>query len=91
MRKNPSRSTLNARTARLKGFTFQKNGANGSRIAGALYVREPYAFLVRQHVSPPTALSTEDIHIEARAGKGRMYVMALMDDVVTGVERVPSR
>ncbi|HIQ63263.1 MAG TPA: DNA topoisomerase 4 subunit A [Candidatus Avichristensenella intestinipullorum] len=75
----------------LKGFTFQKNGANGSRIAGALYVREPYAFLVRQHVSPPTALSTEDIHIEARAGKGRMYVMALMDDVVTGVERVPSR
>jgi len=70
----------------LKGFTFQKNGANGTRIAGALYVRDPYLFTVRQKGSPPTAFSTEDIHIEARAGKGRMYVMALMDDAVVGVE-----
>lgn len=71
----------------LKGFTFQKNGANGTRVAGALYVREPFTFLVRQTKSAPTAMSTEDVHIEARAGKGQMYVMALMDDTVTGLER----
>ncbi|MCL1963563.1 MAG: hypothetical protein FWF69_00680, partial [Firmicutes bacterium] len=70
----------------LKGFTFQKNGNNGTRIAGALYVREPYRFIIRQKVSPPTTFSTEDVHIEARAGKGRMYVMALMDDTVVCVE-----
>lgn len=71
----------------LKGFTFNKNGANGGEIAGALYVREPYLFTIHQHKSPPTTFSTEDVHIEARAGKGRMYVMALMDDAVAGVEK----
>lgn len=71
----------------LKGFTFQKNGANGERVAGALYVREPYMFTIQQKSSPATVFSTEDVHIEARAGKGRMYVMALMDDTVEAVER----
>ncbi len=71
----------------LKGFTFQKNGANGEVVAGALYVREPYRFTIFQKNSPPTTFSTEDVHIEARAGKGRMYVMALMDDAVTGIAR----
>ena len=73
----------------LKGFTFQKNGANGEVVAGGLYVREPYRFRIIQKNSPPTTFSTEDVHIESRAGKGRMYVMALMDDAVTGVERLP--
>jgi DNA gyrase/topoisomerase IV subunit A len=70
----------------LRAFTLQKNGANGSAIAGALVVREPYRFSIRQKNSPPTAFSTEDVHIEARAGKGRMYVMALMEDTVIGIE-----
>lgn len=71
----------------LKGFTFQKSGSSGTRIAGALYVREAFSFTIRQVNSPPTTFSTEDVHIEARAGKGRMYVMALMGDDVTLVER----
>lgn len=71
----------------LKGFTFLKNGANGQMIAGALYVREPYVFTIYQRNSSPTSFSTEDVHIEARAGKGRMYVMALMDDDVIAAER----
>ncbi|MDL2317554.1 DNA topoisomerase 4 subunit A [Eubacteriales bacterium OttesenSCG-928-A19] len=70
----------------VKGFSFQKNGANGEMIAGALYVREPFMFTIRQSISAPTVFSTEDVHIEARAGAGRMYVMALMDDAVTSVE-----
>ncbi|MDR0896911.1 MAG: DNA topoisomerase 4 subunit A [Oscillospiraceae bacterium] len=71
----------------LRAFTLQKNGANGTAIAGALVVREPYQFRIRQKNSPPTAFSTEDVHIEARAGKGRMYVMALMEDTVIGIEQ----
>ncbi len=71
----------------LKGFTFQKSGSNGREVAGALYVREPYTFTIRQKASAPTIFSTEDVHIEARAGKGQMYVMALMGDNVVSVER----
>ena len=71
----------------LKGFTFQRNSANGGAIMGALYMREPYLFVIRQKNSQPTTFSTEDVHIEARAGKGRMYVMALMDDAVVSVEK----
>lgn len=71
----------------LKGFTFQKNGANGQYIAGALYVRDAFLFTIHQKTSAPTSFSTEDVHIEPRAGKGRMYVMALMDDAVIAVKK----
>ncbi|MCL1796215.1 MAG: hypothetical protein FWG37_04905, partial [Clostridia bacterium] len=70
----------------LKGITFQKSGSNGTKVAGALYVREPFLFTIRQVASPPTVFSSEDVHIEERAGKGRMYVMALMGDDVVSVE-----
>ena len=71
----------------LKAFTFNKNGSNGNILAGALYVTEPYNFIIRQKTSPATTFDTEFVPIDARAGKGCMLVMALMEDVVTGLER----
>ena len=71
----------------LKAFTFNKNGSNGNILAGALYVTEPYNFTIRQKTSPATTFDTEFVPIDARAGKGCMLVMALMEDVVTGLER----
>ncbi len=67
----------------LKAFDFKKNGSNGTAIAAALYVREPYAFVVEQKHGATTEVSTEDVPIDSRAGKGMLLVMALLDDVVT--------
>jgi len=70
----------------LKAFTFNKNGSNGACIAAVCYVREPVELQVIQHSGARTPLHTEDVLIEPRASKGKMYVFALMDDVVTGIE-----
>ena len=69
----------------LKTFDFKKNGSNGTCIAGALHVKEPYDIIVEQRHGSITKLNTEEIAIEQRAGKGTLTVMALLDDVVTGV------
>ena len=74
----------------LRAFTFNKNGSNGTQIAGALYVREPYDFEIVQKNGARTRMNTDDIVIEARASKGRMVVMALMDDTVEALEPVPA-
>lgn len=71
----------------LKAFDFKKNGSNGTALAAALYVRDPYAFLVEQKHGIVTEVNTEDVLIESRAGKGMLLVMALLDDVVTAVRR----
>lgn len=71
----------------LKAFDFKKNGSNGSAIAAALYVREPYSFIVEQKHGAQTSFNTEEVLIDSRAGKGMLLVMALLDDVVTGLRR----
>jgi len=70
----------------LKAFTFNKNGSNGGNIAAVYYVREPVELQVTQKSGARTTLFTEDVLIEPRASKGKMYVFALMDDVVMGIE-----
>ena len=71
----------------VKAFTFNKNGSNGALLAGALYVKEPYDFVIHQRTSPAATFNTEFVSIDARAGKGYMLVMALMEDTVMGVEK----
>lgn len=67
----------------LKAFDFKKNGSNGQEIAGILYVKEPYDFVVEQFYGTKSSFSTENVMIEARAGRGMLLVMAMLDDVVT--------
>jgi len=69
----------------LKTFDFKKNGANGSRIAAARYVREPFDFTVVQRHGTETAFNTEQIRIEARASRGSLLVMVMLDDDVIEV------
>jgi DNA gyrase subunit A len=69
----------------LKTFDFKKNGSNGTCIAGAMHVKEPFDIIVEQNHGSTTKLNTEEIAIEQRAGKGTLTVMALLDDVVTSV------
>lgn len=70
----------------LKTFDLKKNGANGTCIAGVLYVGAPREFTLTQRHGAKTVLSTNEVHIEPRAGKGAMLVAVVLDDDVVTVE-----
>ena len=74
----------------LKAFDFKKNGSNGTRVAAAFYVRDPFDFVVVQAHGTKTVFNTEQVMIDNRAGKGNLLVMAILDDVVTGAYRKQS-
>ncbi len=69
----------------LKTFDFRKNGANGTAIAAALYVREPFDFVVEQRHGTRTVCNTEQVRIEARFSRGSLLIMVMLDDDVVGV------
>ena len=73
-------------------FYFNKNGSNGKVIADVCRISRdvPCDILVRQVRSPMSRLSRDDILLQNRAGKGMPYVMAILDDLVTGVTPVPA-
>ncbi|MEA5013510.1 MAG: DNA topoisomerase (ATP-hydrolyzing) [Candidatus Limiplasma sp.] len=71
----------------VKSFYFNKSGSNGTRIAGALLLgQQPSSVLVFQKKSPPTVLDGNGITPQGKQDKGMPYLMALLDDVVTGVQ-----
>ena len=67
----------------VKAFNFLKSGTNGTAIADALMVLEPYMFRVVQKSGASTPFNTEDVSIEPKNGRGSPYVVVVMDDVVT--------
>ena len=67
----------------LKTFDFKRNGSNGSAVAAAMYVREPFEFMIVQKHSAPTRMNTENIFIEPRLSKGMPVVASILDDYVT--------
>ena len=72
----------------LKTFDFKKNGSNGTRIAACFYVCEPFDFNVRQRHGAVTRFNTEEVRIEARAGKGSTLVLVMLDDDVMGADKL---
>ncbi|HIU34379.1 MAG TPA: DNA topoisomerase (ATP-hydrolyzing) subunit A [Candidatus Pullichristensenella excrementigallinarum] len=66
----------------LKAISFLKNGMNGSEIACALPVKEPFDFTAYQRSGASTRCNTEDIDIETRSGKGQPVILVVMDDFV---------
>ncbi len=76
----------------VKIFTFNKNGSNGSCLAGAMLVHAlPQAVLVSQKSSAPSVLQAEEITLKGKQDRGKAYVMAVLDDVVTGMLPFASR
>ncbi|MBQ8109282.1 MAG: DNA gyrase subunit A [Clostridia bacterium] len=69
----------------VKAFNFLKNGSNGSVLAGALLVQEPFNFNIVQKNGTLTPCNTEDVSIEPRSGRGQPYAVVVMDDVVTAL------
>ena len=75
----------------VKSFYFNKNGSNGRYLAGiCLTDREPCDLLVMQTQSAPTRLRKEEILLRGKQDKGMPYVMAILDDVVTGAVQLPT-
>lgn len=70
----------------VKSFSFLKSGANGSRIAGALVVRDPFDFRIVQKSGTFTPINSEEVAIESKAGKGTPYVVVVMDDTVVELQ-----
>ena len=70
----------------VKTFYYQKSGSNGSRIAGVALVTEAgQNVVIHQKTSQPTLLSADEVILQSKQDRGMPYVMALMDDTVTGV------
>ena len=72
-------------------FYFNKNGSNGRLVADVCILRGevPCTLLVSQLRSPVTKLSSNEILLQNRSGRGLPYVMAILDDVVTGITALP--
>ena len=71
----------------VKTFDFKKNGSNGTCLVGVCHVTEPYTLRLVQRHGTETAVSTEQVHIEQKAGKGIMLVAVVLDDDVVAVKR----
>ena len=71
----------------VKAFNFLKNGSNGSYIAGALTVTDPYDFDICQTSGAASRFNTDMVEIESRAGRGSAYVMVVMDDFVCALRK----
>ena len=70
----------------VKTFYYQKSGSNGTRIAGVALITAPgQTVVIHQKTSQPTQLSADEIILQSKQDRGMPYVMALMDDTVTGV------
>ena len=74
----------------VKSFYFNKNGSNGTRLAAVAQLPAQGAKLrVTQKLSPYTELSAGEVVLQGKQDRGAPMVMALLDDVVTGVELLP--
>ncbi len=68
-------------------FSFNKNGNNGRMLAGLCLAprNTGCSLLIRQFRSPVTKLACAEILLQNKQGRGMPYVMAVLDDVVTGM------
>ncbi|MCE5344004.1 MAG: DNA topoisomerase 4 subunit A [Eubacteriales bacterium] len=74
----------------VKAFYFNKSKSNGSCVAAALLLDDPTrTVLWTQYKSAASAISAGEIHLEGKQGRGMPYVMAILDDVVTGAYLLP--
>ena len=70
----------------VKSFYFNKSGSNGKYLAG-LYLagKGPCRLTIHQAQSPDTVLNKDEIRLQSKTDRGVPYVMAVLEDVVTGL------
>ncbi len=73
----------------VKSFYFNKNGSNGKYLAGIVKVEKAACdLIVTQAQSPATRMAKDSILLQSKTDRGNPCVMAILDDVVTGVTAV---
>ena len=73
----------------VKSFYFNKNGSNGKYLAGIVKVEKaPCDLIITQAQSPATRMAKDAILLQGKQDRGNPCVMAILDDVVTGVTAV---
>ena len=74
-------------------FHFNKNGSNGRALTGICKTRQdtPSLLLIAQVRSPRTVLSKDEILLQGKTGKGMPYIMAILDDIITGITGVEQK
>ena len=69
----------------VKTFDFKKNGSTGTQLTYVGTVTDPFQLILEQRHGTKTAIGTESIRIQPKAGKGDLLVpVVLDDDVVAG-------
>jgi len=76
----------------VRAFPFNKNGSNGRYLAGIWLSRQTEAdqLLITQARSPASQMGKNEVLLQNRQGKGMPYIMAIMDDIVTGLYGLPA-
>ena len=75
----------------VKAIYFNKSGTNGTGLAGALLLGEQGGtVVVSQKRSAPTMINAAEVVMQGKQDKGMACVMAILDDVVTGLMLCPS-
>jgi DNA gyrase subunit A len=70
----------------VKSFYFNKNGSNGRCLAGIVKVEKgPCDLIISQAKSAPTRIPKDSILLQGKQDRGNPCVMAILDDVVTGI------
>lgn len=69
----------------LKTFDFKKNGSNGTCLAGAVWVREPFDMYLIHASGQLETLNTEEVMLENRLSAGKPYVLVVMGDIIQRV------
>ena len=73
----------------VKSFYFNKNGSNGKYIAGVVKVeKRPCELIITQAQSPASRIGKDSILLQGKTDRGNPCVMAILDDIVTGVTAV---
>ncbi|MGN0793682.1 MAG: DNA gyrase subunit A [Aristaeellaceae bacterium] len=75
----------------VKSFYFNKNGSNGRYLAGVVKVdKSGCDLIVSQLRSPNSRIAKDAILLQGKQDRGNPIVMAVLEDVVTGVIAVDS-
>lgn len=66
-------------------FYFNKNGSNGTYVAAGVVLTYPRSFTVQTSQGQLVSLNSEDIALQKLNERGKPYIMAVMEDVVTEI------
>ncbi len=69
----------------VRSFYFNKNGSNGSFIAASAVLSLPRSFTVQTSLGQLVPLQSEEITQQKLSERGKPYLMAVMDDIVTEI------